>query len=262
MNPSQGLLSPPADATLRFHQPRAMAMRIERLVSALHRLDDTLPVKKNPALRILLVDDHQLFRRGLQMILERTPGMTVVGEAGDGTQALELGKGIRPEVLVVDIHLPDCDGIELAGRLREKHPGAKVIFLSSDGDFALVRRALDAGGNGYLLKNSAPTELIGAIQAAAKGGVYLSPEIAADLVADFGGRSARQGPAAAPRLSSRENAVLEFIAEGLRNKEMAERLGVSVKSVETYRRRLLLKLGCDSTAGLIRHAIREGLITP
>jgi DNA-binding NarL/FixJ family response regulator len=220
------------------------------------------PPMKSNSLRVLLVDDHQLFRDGLQMILERAPGIMVVGAAGDAAKALELAESVRPDVIVADVHMPDGDGIALAARLKAKCPAAKLVFLSSDAHFAVVKRALDAGGGGYLLKDSAPTELIGAIQAASKGGVYLSPSIAADLVVDYGQRSAGGRASSPPPLSEREAAVLRFVAEGLRNKEMAEKLGVSIKSVETYRRRLLSKLDCSSTAELIRHGIREGLIVP
>jgi DNA-binding NarL/FixJ family response regulator len=213
-------------------------------------------------MRIFLIDDHELFRQGLRLILERTPDLIVVGEAGDGPSALELVERARPEVVVADIHLPKDDGIALAARILKKFPAIKVIFLSSDADFALVRRALDAGGSGYLLKDNAAHELIDAIEAVNNGGVYLCPKVALALVEDYR-RHDGETPAATPkRLSKRETEVLRFIAEGLRNKEIADRLKVSTKSVETYRRRLLAKLGYVSTAELVRHAIRDGLVAP
>jgi DNA-binding NarL/FixJ family response regulator len=211
--------------------------------------------------RIFLVDDHQLFRRGLRLVLEHTAGFNVVGEAATAAELISLCPAASADVLLADIHLPDGDGIEAARAAMAAQPSLRVVFLSSDGDLALVRRALDAGGVGYLLKSIAPQDLVRAIEAARKGDVYLCPEVATALVKDYRARDAAPRPAR-PRLSERENAVLRLIAAGRRNKEIAEQLGVSVKSVETYRRRLLQKLGYSSTAEVVRHAIREGLIPP
>jgi DNA-binding NarL/FixJ family response regulator len=213
-----------------------------------------------PALRILLLDDHQLFRTGLRLILEREAGYSVVGEAGDGTTALVLAQRTSPNVLVADVHLPSEDGITVASRIRALLPATKIIFLSSDGDVALVRRALDAGGSGYLLKDNAAQDLIRALEATSNGGVYLCPELASALLKDYRQRDTGAAPAAPVILSEREIEVLRYIAEGLRNKEIADRLKISQKSVETYRSRLLKKLGYSSTAELVRHAIREGLV--
>jgi DNA-binding NarL/FixJ family response regulator len=217
---------------------------------------------KTAPLRILLIDDNQLFRNGLRLLLERAPGLVVVGEAGDGPTALTLAQTTRPDVIVADIRLPDGDGIELAARILAKTPATKVIFLSAEANLGLVRRALDAGGSGYLLKDSAPNDLVRAIEAVKKNGIYLGPELMSMLAGENwegsgGALAARPKP-----LSAREAEVLRFIAEGLRNKEIAGRLKVSIKSVETYRKRLLTKLGYDSTAELVRHAIREGFVAP
>ncbi len=217
---------------------------------------------KSDPLRILLVDDHQLFRSGLRLLLERSPGLTVVGEAGDGPAALALLESSPPDLVVADIRLPDTDGIELTARILAKAPGTKVIFLSAVADFSLVRRALDAGGNGYLLKDSAPADLIHAIESVRKGGLYLCPEVAATLAVDYRQHSAEKPTAQPKRLSKREVEVLRLIAGGKRHKEIAEQLKVGIKSVETYRKRLLTKLGYVSTAELIRHAIREGFVAP
>jgi DNA-binding NarL/FixJ family response regulator len=212
--------------------------------------------------RILLVDDHRLFRSGLRLLLERCPEVAVVGEAGDGPTAQQLVETLRPDVVVADIHLPDGDGIDLAARILLARPGVKVIFLSSDADLNLVRRALDAGGSGYLLKDSAPQDLLRAVEAATTGGIFLCPEVAALMVKSYRQISPGDAPASPRHLSERETEVLRFIAEGLRNKEIAARLKVSTKSVETYRKRLLTKLGYASTAELVRHAIREGIVAP
>jgi DNA-binding NarL/FixJ family response regulator len=213
-----------------------------------------------PSLRLFLLDDHQMFRDGLRLILERVPGLTVVGEAGDGPTALALLRDRRPDVVVTDIHLPGEDGITVAARIKAQLPAVRIIFLSSDADLALVQRALDGGCSGYVLKENAHLELIRALETAGKGGIYLCPDIATAVLQGY--RQQKPAPAApeAAALSARELAVLHFIADGLRNKEIADRLEISVKSVETYRSRLLRKRGCDSTAMLVRHAIREGLI--
>lgn len=211
-------------------------------------------------LRILLLDDHQMFRAGLRMILERIPGWIVVGEAGNGAAALTLARTEKPDVVVADIHLPGDDGVTIAGGITEMNPAVKIIFLSSDSDIALVRGALDAGGKGYLLKDNAAQDLIRAIEGAVHDGVYLCPEIAAALVKDYRKRDDPSALDAPVVLSERELEVLRYIAEGLRNKEIADELKISQKSVETYRSRLLKKLGYSSTAELVRHAIREGMI--
>jgi DNA-binding NarL/FixJ family response regulator len=211
-------------------------------------------------LRILLIDGHQLFRSGLRLILERALGLAVVGEAGDAASALELAKSAKFDVILLNSQLPDGDGVELAGRILATCPAAKMLFLSSEGDFTRVRRALDAGGRGYLLKDSGPNELIQAIKAAANGGVCLSPTIAAELVAEFQRRIGSADGMPPARLSERETEVLRLISEGLRNKAIADHMNLSIKTVETYHRRLLGKLGCSSTAELVRYAIRVGLI--
>lgn len=217
-----------------------------------------------PSLRLLLLDDHQLFRAGLRLLLEREPGYSVVGQAGDVATALAMTEVTAPDLILADVHLPGEDGISGAAQILAQNPSVQIIFLSSDDDVALVRRALDCGGRGYLLKENAPQELLHAIHAVRQGGVYLSPQRTAALLQDY-----QQAPDPAPvipadeniTLSARENAVLRHIAEGLRNKEIADRLQISQKSVETYRSRLLKKLGYSSTAEIVRHAIREGLIT-
>lgn len=211
-------------------------------------------------LRILLLDDHQLLRTGLRMILERTPGWVVVAEAGDAADALASAKSETPDVVVADIHLPGEDGITIAARIMEMRPATKVVFLSSDEDIALVRRALDAGGKAYLLKDNAAQDLIRAIEAVVQDGVYLSPEIAAALVKDYRKRDVSVAPGNGVVLSEREREILRYIADGLRNKEIADHLKISHKSVETYRSRLLKKLNYTSTAELVRYAIREGIV--
>jgi DNA-binding NarL/FixJ family response regulator len=213
-----------------------------------------------PARRIIILDDHPLFREGLRLILEREGGFNVVGEVADGATALALAEHSKPDLIVVDVHLPVEDGITVATRILAKCPAIKVVFLSSDGDVALVRRALSAGGSGYLLKDSAADDLIRALDAAVKGGVYLSPELSSALLREYKQINRLPASSTPEPLSDREIKLLRLIAIGLRNKDMADRLGLSPNSVATYRSRLLKRLGCNSTAELIRYAIQEGLV--
>lgn len=211
--------------------------------------------------RILLVDDHRLFSSGLRLLLGRAAGLQVLGEAPDGATALEMCAGEVPDIAVIDIHLSgSVDGIEVARQLRARHPSVKVLFLSSDADSGVVRRAIEAGAKGYLLKESAPDDLLRAIQAVRGGQFFLASEVAAAVVEDYRQHLAGEPAAKASQLSARERQVLPLLVEGLHNKEIAEKLGVSVKSVETYRARLMEKLHIKSTAELVRYAIREGLV--
>ena len=168
----------------------------------------------------------------------------------------------NPQVVLADIHLPGMDGFEAAEQIQAACPGIKVIFLSSDLDVALVRRAVRTGGKGYLIKGDATESLLLALEAVRSGHFWYSPEALSVLVEDYRQCLTNQTPPASPRLSEREQEVLGFLAKGLRHKEIADRLSVSVKSVETYRARLMAKLGCSSTADLIRHAIRTGVVPP
>lgn len=215
----------------------------------------------SPTLRLMLLDDHRLFRDGLRLILEREPGFRVVAQAFDETTARVQLADTQPDLLLADVHLPTGDGITLAIRLIAAAPGLRVVFLSSDANPSFVRRALDAGASGYLLKDSAPQELIHALKAIVDGGTYLSAELTPALLANLRQPPPPSADPSISALSSRELEILRHVAEGLRNKEIADRLQISTKSVETYRSRLMKKLGYDSTAELVRHAIRAGLIT-
>jgi DNA-binding NarL/FixJ family response regulator len=213
-------------------------------------------------LRLLLIDDHRLFVHGLRLILERAEGLVVAGEASNRPSARVLAERLQPDLIVADIHLADGDGITLVEELRARQPSVKALFVSSDADLALVRRALHAGGSGYLLKDNAPQDLLRAIAVVARGGVYLCAEVAGVLQSTGADASATPERGARARLSERETEVLKLIAEGVCRKDIANHLEVSVKSVETYRKRLLHKLGYASTAHLVRHAVREHLVAP
>jgi two-component system, NarL family, response regulator NreC len=213
------------------------------------------------SLRLLLVDDHAMFRAGLHSLLQSRYPDAELAEAGDGAAAIKHAEEQQPNVAILDLHLPDQNGLEVARGIRECSPSTRMIVLSSEPNLSYVSGALAAGVSAYLLKTSAAEELPLAIGAVLAGKLYLCPEANAAVLEEY-----RQGLAACtavrPLLSPREKEVLRATADGLRTKEIATRLNVGVKTVETYRRRLMKKLACGSTAELVRYAMREGIIQP
>ena len=214
------------------------------------------------ALRLVLVDDHALVRAGLRALLSEMPGVSVVAEAGDGREALQLIREHKPDIALLDISLPGLNGLEVAARVAKEHPATRVIILSMHGDDESVRRALTAGAAGYLLKNSDRSELELALRTVARGNAWLSPAVTQKVVTAFaeGARSSAQG--AFEVLTPRQREVLQLIAEGHSNKEIAGRLSLSPKTVETHRTELMERLGIHGVAGLVRYAIHIGLVQP
>ena len=212
--------------------------------------------------RIVLVDDHCILRDGLRMILQREPDFTIVGETGDARSALECVRKTAPDLAVMDLHLPDEDGLVCTRRILEERPGTKILILSGSPDLRRVQEALRAGAAGYVLKDEAADELVRAVRNVMQGKVHLSPSAATAMVRELNVEPEPEAAAVGPTLSERELAVLKLIVDGLRNKEIAEHLSVSTKSVETYRARLMTKLGCTSTAELVRYAVRVGIAKP
>jgi DNA-binding NarL/FixJ family response regulator len=212
------------------------------------------------SLQILLVDDHTILRRGLRLLLEKLPGVTAVSEAGSGLEALAQIAAAIPDLVILDYHLPDMDGAEGTRRILAQHPGMKIIMLSGDSSPALILAALRAGALAYVIKENSPKEVTRAIQSVLAGKVYFSPEVATSIARHC--RENALAPAsvpAKPALSESEKRLLQLVAQGKRNKEIAVHLNVATKSVEAYRSRLMAKLGCASPAELTRFAIREGL---
>jgi len=211
-------------------------------------------------IRILLVDDHAMLRHGLRKLIGEQEGLMVVGEAASSQAALEQIRALSPQVVIMDIHLAAENGIEVSGRILAEFPTLKIVVLSADSDLAIVTEALQVGVSGYVTKVSGPAELIRAIEAVMDHRIYLSQEVSSVLVRDYmktlGGKTI---PASKPILTDRERHLLKLVAEGARNKEIAEALNVGVKSVETYRSRLMKKLGCASANELTRYALREGI---
>jgi DNA-binding NarL/FixJ family response regulator len=207
---------------------------------------------------ILLVDDHKMMRDGLRALLEKED-LEVVGEAASGREALAAARRLRPQVVVMDISMPDLNGIDATGKLLAEMPGLKVIALSMNSDRRYVLAMFKAGAVGYLLKNAASEELIAAVRAVADDLTYVSPSIASLIVDDaLDGTRAAHGPAQRT-LSPREREVLQLLAEGRSSKDIAARLDVAVPTVETHRRQIMDKLGLRTIAELTKYAIREGL---
>jgi DNA-binding NarL/FixJ family response regulator len=210
-------------------------------------------------MKILLADDHKIMREGLRVLIEKHDDMDVVEEAGDGRMAVQLTRKLRPDVVIMDVTMPRLNGIEATRQIMAAVPDARVIALSIHSDRRFVSQMFRAGAKGYLLKDCASEELILAIRTVADGKTYLSPEIAGAVVDEYVRSLTRQEQTAHPSLTPREGEVLQLLAEGKTTKETAALLNISVKTVETHRRQIMVKLQLTSLAELTRYAIREGL---
>jgi DNA-binding NarL/FixJ family response regulator len=210
-------------------------------------------------LRILLADDHKIVRDGLRNLLEKDPEIVVVGEAEDGREALQLARRLSPDVVVMDIAMPDLNGIEATRQILAEMQKIKIVALSMHSDKRYVSEMLKAGTSGYLLKDCAFEELITAIRTIARGKIYLSPGIAGVVLEDYIRTGSSAATSAFSLLSDREREVLQLMAEGRTTKEVAAHLHVSVKTIETHRTHIMAKLDIHSIAALTKYAIREGL---
>jgi DNA-binding NarL/FixJ family response regulator len=211
------------------------------------------------SIKILIADDHKIMRDGLRSLLEEQPDMEVVAEAENGQMAVQLAQERKPDVVIMDINMPDFNGIEATRQMIATLPEVKVIALSMHSDRRLVLGMLRAGASGYLLKDCAFEELARAIETVAANQPYLSPSIARTVIEDYVDRIAQTESATADVLTAREREVLQLLAEGWSTKQIASHLHISVKTVETHRRRIMEKLGLRSIAELTKYAIREGL---
>jgi DNA-binding NarL/FixJ family response regulator len=211
------------------------------------------------SVRLLLVDDHKMMREGLAALLHDVPDIQIVGEANDGREALDLIRTLHPDVVVMDVGMPELNGVEATRRIRAEFDGVRVIALSTHTDKRYVHHMLEAGANGYVLKISAHEELIRAVRAASQGRTYLSPEIAGLVVERSTSTNAGRDMSVYSTLSSREREVLQLVAEGKTSAETAKEMHISVKTVETHRRNIVQKVGIHGTAELTKYAIREGL---
>lgn len=212
--------------------------------------------------KVLLADDHRLMRSGLRLVIERNPEFTVVGEADDGRQATAMAEALKPDVIVMDIGMPNLNGIEAARQITEKHPGIAIVMLSMHSDEGYVLRALRAGARAYLLKDSAEEDLTGAIQAVRDGKSFFSPAVSKVLLQDYMRKLQRAGVEDSyDLLSGREREVLQLVAEGKSSKEIAGLLNLSTYTVETHRSNIMQKLNLKGIPELILYAVRKGLIS-
>ena len=209
------------------------------------------------AIRVLLVDDHRILRDALRLALAREEGIEVVAEAGTAAEALDSAAVLRPDVVVLDIGLPDLSGLEVAARLRRLPQPPQVVALSAQTDKRFVSEMLRSGAQAYVTKSSAAEQLVRAVRAVAAGSSHLCPEVADALVSEV-----RALGGDAPRLGRREHEVLRLIAGGARSAEIAEKLHISPATVDVHRRNIMRKLDLHSVAELTRYAVREGIVAP
>ncbi len=215
--------------------------------------------------RVILADDHKLVRAGIKSLLEDSEGVEVIGEAGDGREAVRLTGKLKPDMVFLDIAMPELNGLQAAEMIKKDYPEVDVVILSMYLDEEYVIQALKAGASGYLLKDSAPNELRLALDTIKQGKVYISPALPRAMIEDYKERlRTASSPGEVPEkkevLTSRQKEVLQLIAEGNSTREIAEKLFISIKTVETHRSQLMKKLGISDIPGLVRYAMKKGLI--
>lgn len=212
--------------------------------------------------RILLADDHTVMRAGLRALLERQPNFEVVGEADDGPQAVQMAAEKSPDVVVMDIGMPNLNGIEATRQILAKHPATSVVILSMYSDESYVMRALQAGARAYLLKDSAVADVIRAVESVMHGKSFFSPAVSRILAEDYVRALKQKGSTDSYELlTDREREILQLLAEGKSNKDVAVMLDISVYTAETHRKRILQKLNLHSSAELVLYAVRKGIIS-
>lgn len=213
-------------------------------------------------IRILLADDHGIVRKGLRFLLDRQPGMEVLGEASDGREAVELAEQLNPDVVVMDIAMPRLNGIEATSQIVKRHPRIGVIILSMHSDEGYIMRTLTAGAKGYLLKDSAEADLLRAVEAVSQGKPFFSPAISKTLLEDYLRQLQQRGLTDTyDLLTNREKEILQLLAEGKSNKEVATLLNLSPYTVETHRTHIMQKLNLHNTAEIVLYAVRKKIIS-
>lgn len=211
-------------------------------------------------LRVLLADDHMIVREGLKSLINAQPDMHVVGEAETGAAACARARELAPDVVVMDVSMPEMSGAQATERLRRECPRVKVLALTVYEDKSYLQEMLKAGATGYVLKRAVTEELVHAVRTVAAGGSYLDPTVAGNFISSYLNQEAPGGKASASELSERESQVLRLIAWGYSNKEIGWKLDISVKTVDTYKLRLMEKLDLRSRTDIVRYALRQGLL--
>jgi DNA-binding NarL/FixJ family response regulator len=214
---------------------------------------------ETPPIRVLLADDHALVRAGIRSLLQGLDGIEVVGEAGDGHETLRLAAKLRPDIVLLDIGMPGLNGLQVAARLAKLDGAIRIVIVSMHTFEEYVTLALRAGCAGYLIKGSAATELEIAVRAVARGETYLSPAVSKQLVGDYIRRTSR-APDSLEALTPRQREILQLVAEGYTSKAIAQRLGLSYRTVESHRSQIMERLGVHDLAGLVKYAVRIGLV--
>lgn len=214
------------------------------------------------AVQVLLVDDHEIMREGMCALLRKCPDFEVAGQAADGRAALELVEQLKPDIVIMDIGMPNLNGIDATRQMNEKHPNLKIMALSAHSDGSIVAKMIKAGASGYMLKESAFTELIDGIRTMQDGRTFLCSRISKVVFSDYINMITNPNWTETDGLSSREREVLQLVSEGQTTKEIAKSLKLSPKTVDSHREHIMVKLGIRNIAGLTKYAIREGLTTP
>src|SRR5258708_22026789 len=221
-------------------------------------VNERRPNQMNNKIRLLLVDDHPVVRKGIGSCLARSPGLEIVGEAGDGVEAMRKARELSPDIILMDIDMPHMTGLAVTEVLKKEMPQIKVLILSMHGNTDFVLRIIQSGARGYVLKEASPDELVKAIETVNSGEAFFSPDVARVALNQF--VRGRDGGPSSSHLTAREREGLIQIAEGLSNKEIASQLGVGVRTVETHRERIMRKLNIHSVAGLTKFPITKALI--
>ena len=214
-------------------------------------------------IRVFLADDHQVFREGIRLLLEKVPDMEMIGEADDGEEAVTKVSQLMPDVVLMDITMPKLNGLEATRQIKQKHPSIKVLILTMHETDQYLSAMLEVGVSGYLVKTTTSRELISAIKAVHQGDVYLYPSIARMLVGDYLQRvKSGEEKTSYDGLTPREREILRYIAEGRQNRESAQLLFISLRTVQAHRSNLMEKLGAHDRTQLVKYAIRKGIISP
>jgi DNA-binding NarL/FixJ family response regulator len=215
-------------------------------------------------LRILIADDHELVRRGIRGLLRAQSGWKIVGEVKNGQEAVEKAKKLRPDVIILDIGMPNLDGLEATRQIREAAPNTEILILTMHESNQMVRRVLEAGARGYVLKSDLAGHLVKAVKAVSKGMVYLTPKVSEIVLKEFvnTGNESQRRESSQVRPTPREIEVIRLLAEGKANKAIASELGITIRTVETHRAKIMLKLGLHSLTQLIHYAIRHNIVSP